>query len=111
MTTEGSQAPAADEAVSLRVRWRDLEETDILFADQLLISFRRGYFLLSIGQTADPQPLPGDAEEIARLRERGEIGVHPLIRVAIPEPVAAEFLMNAMNLLRSRDAAKEEDDA
>ena len=88
----------APEELALAANWPSFEGLQILFADQLIISFRGDHFVLTVGQVADPQIFPQDRPSIDKLRERG-LQITPLFRAAIPVSQMVEFLKAAMKLV------------
>lgn len=78
------RAAEAQEGIHLRLVWDIPLDTPTYHADEMLIGTRGDYFLLTIGQHAEPLLSPNDEHAVARLREAGTISIRPLIRVAIP---------------------------
>lgn len=95
--------------VQLRAEWGEaLRELDIHFSDQIIGSYRGDYVLLSFGQVAQPQFLPGDNAAIAELQKTGVLPIRTQFRTAIPEGEFTEFLKNMMRIARSRGLLSEE---
>ncbi len=93
------------EGIEVRLEWGDqMEATPIHFSDQLIASYRNDYVVLTIGQVAQPQLLPGDREGLARLRERGSIPIRTQFRTAIPASSFEEFLRGIVRVARAQGA-------
>ena len=94
----------------LQLRWKGLESQPIVFADHLVVSARGDYFLLSVGQVADPQLLPDDTEGAEELRARGTVEINPVARIAVPRTKMIEFLTGASELLARLQIEPSEED-
>lgn len=92
-----------DEAVEIRAEWGpDLQTTPVQFSDQIVGSFRGEYFLVSFGQVAQPQFLPGEDRAIDELRARGTLPIRTQFRTAVPKNDFAEFLAGMVRVAKAQ---------
>ncbi len=97
-------------SVQVRGLWEKLGDHEIKFVDQLLMSFRGDYFILSLGQVIDPQPFSTGDDALTEIRERGTVPITPLVRVAIPQAKMIEFLNAAQQLVANLESTPESEE-
>lgn len=97
--------------VTLRVDWGDGPEgATIQFSDQIVASYRGDYVIITFGQVAQPQFLPGDDHAIAKARVRGVIPIRTQFRTAVPTSTFAEFLRGITKVARVHGVSLPEED-
>ena len=85
--------------VQVKAAWDDIEDMAIGFSDQLIVTHLGDYFLLTLGQVAQPQVLPGDSETMERLKERGKVQIRSQFRTAVPASAFLEFVRASSRLI------------
>lgn len=91
MTVDSDDANEQVISLALRAVWQPATDLDIIHADQMVLTLRGDYGVLTIGQIVEPVLSPLDAKVIERLEASGEIPIKPLARFSIPKSSIAEW--------------------
>ncbi len=82
--------PQLGEGIQVPLRWAEGADLPLVHADHVLLTFRGQYFVITIGQTAEPMLVAGDEEAIKAVLESG-VSIRPLARFTVPADRMVEW--------------------
>lgn len=85
------QDPRDTGSIAVRGVWQSAVTLEIVHADQIALTFRGDYGVLTIGQIVEPILTPMDSTAIEQLRASGEIPIKPLARFSIPKAAIPQW--------------------
>jgi hypothetical protein len=93
--------------IELRVLWRGVEDSPILYANQFVLQTDQDEVILTLGQLVQPILIGDQEERLAQARELSHVSVKIIGRFSMTRERAGDFLNALRDHLAKYDAAHE----